>query len=123
MQQVVPESFDTTLVKMHQTGKYVPDARWVVERSRGAMHVDRIESAWRFLTTPEIASAEDVDAVYFNYGPITARSFRRPRLFKRSRREAELPSIRFTPFDDELREEEDDWGRVGYEGVISGPQC
>lgn len=75
-----PINFVTTLVRMHQTGKYVPDARWVVERSGGAMHVARIEAAWRLMTQPEIATREDVDAVYFNFAPISAGS-KRPRHF------------------------------------------
>jgi hypothetical protein len=68
--ELVRPMFIDIIVKMHRTGRFIPDAKWVIEQKGGAMHVSRIEAAWALITNPGVATPELIDAVYFNYNTI-----------------------------------------------------
>lgn len=66
-------SFRRTVLNMHKTGKYAPDAKWIIRGQGRGMDVDRAEGAWRLMREPDIAVQDDVDMIYFDIDVYDAR--------------------------------------------------
>lgn len=60
-------SFHNVLVEMHRTGKYIPDAKWLVPVAGKGMQYSRAEAAWRMFLLPEKVTRGDVSLVYFSH--------------------------------------------------------
>ena len=52
------------LLAMHRSGRVFPDGKWIIERTGASMREDRMECAWRLLTSPATCSANDMRMVY-----------------------------------------------------------
>ena len=58
-------TFGNTMVEMHRTGKYIPDARWLIPTAGRGMVAARAETAWKMYLQPDKVTRADVNAVYF----------------------------------------------------------
>ena len=56
-----------TLLKMHRTGRYSPDTKWIIKGAGNGMNVKRAEAAWRLMREPASATQTDVNNVYFDF--------------------------------------------------------
>lgn len=58
-------SFAQTMVEMHRTGKYIPDAKWLIPTAGRGMVAARAEAAWMMFLQPDMVTRSDINLVYF----------------------------------------------------------
>lgn len=58
--------FLNILIEMHNSGKYIPNAKWLILHAGQGMVNARLEPAWRMYLQPAEVSRDDVIKVYFS---------------------------------------------------------
>ena len=49
-----------TLLKMHRSGRYAPDAKWIIEGTGNGVNVKGAEAAWRLIREPAATPTDSV---------------------------------------------------------------
>lgn len=58
--------FLNILVEMHNSGKYIPDAKWLIPAAGKGMVYKKAQSAWKMYLQPKEVTRQDVVQVYFS---------------------------------------------------------
>ena len=59
------ESLQSCLLRMQRTGKYAPDAKWIIPRQGQGMVMVKSAAAWRLMVNPSACTRRDIETVYF----------------------------------------------------------